>query len=81
MQSGTFYKPTKTKTMNCPKCGDTTRKKMKGAVCTDPFCGWYTHDTSKFKVKLNGDMAQQFNEQQEEQYDPYDDPTMGYSPE
>jgi hypothetical protein len=54
---------------------------MKGAVCTDPFCGWYTHDTSKFKVKLNGDMAQQFNEQQEEQYDPYDDPTMGYSPE
>tara|TARA_R110000868_G_scaffold246339_1_gene502963 strand:- start:353 stop:547 length:195 start_codon:yes stop_codon:yes gene_type:complete len=62
--------------MKCPKCGDTTRKKMTGAVCDNYPCTWSTNDTSKFEIKLNGDMAQQFND--EEQIDPRDEPDYNY---
>ena len=62
--------------MKCPECGDYTRKKMTGAVCDNHPCTWSTHDTSKFEIKLNGDMAQQFND--EEQINPCDDPSAYY---
>lgn len=62
------------KTMKCPKCGDSTRKKMTGAVCLNDDCDWYTHDVSTVKPKLlfedgkgNIDM---------EHFDPYDDPSI-----
>ena len=46
--------------MLCPKCNGLCRLKMTGAICLD--CNWSTSNI----FTLNGDMAQQFNEQEYE---------------
>jgi hypothetical protein len=51
--------------MLCPKCNGLCRLKMKGAICLD--CNWSTHNIEHFRFTLNGDMAQQFNEQEYEE--------------
>lgn len=37
--------------MNCPKCGDITRKKMTGAVCLNDNCNWSTHNRYSIRIE------------------------------
>ena len=40
--------------MKCPKCNDTCRLKMTGAVCLNTKCNWFTHDriSSRFQEDM-----------------------------
>jgi len=61
--------------MECPKCGDYTRKKMTGAVCLNDDCNWHTHDVSTVKAKP---IIEDGKGNIDEEIFPDDDPSVQY---